>query len=176
VRIAPRAHGIGQEKPVQPGMNDPVAGLQGDAFPLDHEGGEVPVHPDVGRLRIGRRVAERLHEQIRLELETGQFLQLVGGHGTGRVLGTHGGHTGLACRSRQDARKTARLAHDFLRQCVALAGSWLRVFRVGKDGGRVHSQGGPCPGGQRPADDEGNSSAGPVLIGQGIRAQGKGGD
>ena len=121
VGIASRSESVGKEKAVEPGMDDPVARLEGDAFSLDHESRKVAVHPDIGRFGIGRRVAERLHEHFRLEFETGQFLEFVGGHGPGRVLGTHGRHLGFAGRAGKNALKAAGAADDLLSQRVSLA-------------------------------------------------------
>ena len=56
--VAAGADGVGQQQAVQPGMDDAVAGLQGNAAPFGDERGQVLVHLDVGRLGIGRGVAE----------------------------------------------------------------------------------------------------------------------
>ena len=84
-------------------------------------GGQVLVHLDVGRFRIGRGVAERLHEHRRLELEAGEFLQLVGGHRPGGVLGADGGHLRLAGGAGEDAGDAAGLADHLLGQGVTPA-------------------------------------------------------
>ena len=86
--------------------------------------GQGLVHLHVGRFRIGRGVAERLHEHRRQELEAGEFFQLVGGHRAGGVLGADGGHLRLAGGAGQDAGDAAGLADHLLGQRVALASPW----------------------------------------------------
>jgi len=71
-----------------------VAGAQRHAAAGGDEFGQVLVHLHVGRLRIGRGVTEGLHEHRRLELQAGEFGQLIGVHRPGGILGTDGGHLG----------------------------------------------------------------------------------
>ena len=86
VRIAAGADGVGQQHPVQPGVDDAVARPQRHAGAAGDEVGQGVVGLHVHRLGIGGGVAERLHDQIGGEAQAGQILQLVAGHRTGGVL------------------------------------------------------------------------------------------
>ena len=65
----------GKKKTVEPGMDDAVARPERNALPLGDETGQESVHLDVGRFGIGRGMTERLHEEVGLEFQAGEFLQ-----------------------------------------------------------------------------------------------------
>ena len=176
VGIAAGADGIGQEEAVEPGVDDPVAGLQGDALAGDHERRQGLVDLDVGRLRVGGRVAERLHEQVGLELEAGQLLELVGGHRPGRVLGADRGHVRLAGRAGQDARDAAGAADDLLGQRVALVRLWLGILDGREERRLAQAERLSGLGGELAADDEREAAAGPELVLERRRLDGEPGD
>ena len=66
-------HGIGENHAVDPGVDDAVPGLQGDAATHHKKVRQIPVHGPVLFRGIGGRVAEGLHHQIGAERQTGQF-------------------------------------------------------------------------------------------------------
>ena len=86
VTVAAGADGIGQQHAVQPRVNDAVTGTQRNAAARRHEVWQLVVHFHVHGLGIRRRVAERLHHQIRAEAQAGQVFQFVAGHRAGGVL------------------------------------------------------------------------------------------
>ncbi|OQB54303.1 MAG: hypothetical protein BWX98_02344 [Candidatus Aminicenantes bacterium ADurb.Bin147] len=164
VGIAARSHRVRQQKTVEPGMDHAVARPQRNAFPLGDEAGQEPVHLDVGRLRISRRVAERLHEKIGLEFQAGELLQLVGGHGAGRVLGADGRHFRLARRTREHAVHAASPADDLLGLRERLSLFRLGIADRDKERRLGEAKGRPRFLGQGPADDQVKTAARPELV------------
>jgi len=124
------------------------------------------VHLHIHQLGISGGVAEGLHHQIGGEAQAGQILQLVPGHGAGGVLGPHGGHLGFAVGSRADAlafRQATGPADNLLGQGETLAGILGRLGQA-EQGGNGQAQGFPSLGGQAPANDQGNPTAGPDFV------------
>ncbi len=109
-------------------------------------------------------MAERLHEQVGLELEAGQLLELVGGHRPGGVLGPDRGHVRLTGGAGQDARETAGAADDLLGQGVALVGFGLGILDGREESRLPESEGLAGPGRQLAADDERQAASRPKLV------------
>ncbi len=116
-------------------------------------------------------MAERLHEEIRLELETGQLLELVGRHRAGRVLGADRGHLRLAGRPRQDAGSAAGLAHDLLRLGIPLARLGRGIPGRYEEGRILHAQRPARLVRQLTADDQVETPPGAKLIPEGGRLE-----
>ncbi len=172
--IPPRTDSVRQDETVEPVMNDTVTGPECNAPPFRDESGKSPVHRHVSRFRVGRRVAEGLHEQRSLEAETGQLLQLVGSHRSGGVLGTDRGHAWFAGRSRQHPGQAAGPAHHLLRQRVFLVRQRFRVPCSGEQPGFPQPQSATGPVRECPADYQRNPATGPVFVCQGYRLQREG--
>ena len=119
-------------------------------------------------LRVGRRVAERLHEHRRLELEAGELLQLVGGHRAGGVLRADGRHPRLVVAAGEDAGDAAGLADHLLRERVALARLRLRVPGLREEVDRAEAERLARPVGEGAPDDERDAAAGAELVGDGV--------
>ena len=175
MRVAAGADRVRQQHPIQPAMNDAVAGPQRHAAATGNEIGQIVVSLHIHRLGISGGVAERLHHQIGGETEAGEIFQLVAGHRASGVLRTDRSHLRLAVGARTDAGNATRLAHHLLRQGEALAGT-LRRHRTAEDRGGAETHDFPRPIGQSTPDDQVNASAGLHLVQQHIGLVVKGGD
>src|SRR5690606_41977300 len=102
VGVTTGTDGVGQQHAVQPAVDDAVTRTQRDTTTDVDEVGQGVVGVDVDRLRIGRSVAARLHDQIGGEAQAGQDLQLVTYHGASAVDGADGGQFGFAAGARAD--------------------------------------------------------------------------
>src|SRR5471032_3511465 len=153
VGVTTGTDGVRQQHAVQPAVDDAVARTQGNTATGHDEVGQGVVRGDVDRLRIGRGVAERLHDQVGGETQAGQVFQLVTGHRASGVLGTDGGHLRLAVGARTNACHAAGLANHFLRQGVAL-GAFSWSFRQFEQGRRWQTQFSAGLLGQATADDQ----------------------
>ena len=58
-------HGIGQQHPVKPRVDDAVARAQRHPTAVAHEGRQITMGFDIDRFRVRRGMAERLHHQVR---------------------------------------------------------------------------------------------------------------
>ena len=103
-------------------MDDAVAGLEGHAAALGDELRQGMVGNNINRLRVCRGVAEGLHDKRSGELQAGEVLELVAGHGSGGVLRADGGHLRLAVGARTDSGNAAGAADNLLRESIALPG------------------------------------------------------
>ncbi len=162
----PVPHGVGQGEAIEPGVDDAVAGLQRDAAAAGEEAGQFRVGLDVDRLRVGRGMAEGLHDEIGREAEAGEVLQLVARHRAGRVLAADGGHLGFAIGARTHAlafRQTAGAADDLLGEREPLAALGRLGRRPEQRGGREPERC-PCARGEPAADDQRNAAAGAHLV------------
>ena len=115
VRVTASTHGIRQQHAVQPAVDDAVAGAQRDATTVHDEVRQGVVSVHIYWLRICRRVAEGLHDQIGLETKTSKIFQLVAGHRASGVLGAYGGHLRFAVHAGTNAVHAASLTHHLLR-------------------------------------------------------------
>ena len=164
VAIAAGADGVGQQHAVEPAVDDAIARAQGDAAAGANEVGQFGVGFEVHRLGVGGGVAEALHHQIGREAQAGQLLHLIAGHGTGGVLGAHGGHQRFAAGAGPHALQAAGLADHLLGQGEALAG-------VGRGAGAdeqitgAQAQLAAHLVGEGAANQQGNAAAGAHLIG-----------
>mmetsp|Transcript_7216 Transcript_7216/g.16158 ORF Transcript_7216/g.16158 Transcript_7216/m.16158 type:complete len:340 (-) Transcript_7216:782-1801(-) len=126
VRIAPGAHGIGKQHPVEPRMDNSVTRAERYATAVHDEIGERVVCGHVDRLRVSCSVTERLHHEVSRETQTRQIFQLVASHWSCGVLRTDCRHARLAILAGENARPAASLAYHLLRHTVpALGGRHL---------------------------------------------------
>ncbi|KPY53304.1 Multidrug resistance protein AcrA/AcrE family [Pseudomonas syringae pv. solidagae] len=175
VRVATGADGVRQQHAVQPAVDDAVARTQGNAAAGHDEVRQRVVRLDVDRLRIGRGVAERLHDQIGREAQARQVFQFVAGHRASGVLGTDGGHLRFAVGARTNARYAARLADHLLRQGVTLgAFGWL--VRGLEQVELRQAQFGARLAGQATTDDQRNTAASADFVEQHRGLHFEGGD
>ena len=168
--VATGAHRVGQQHPVEPAVDDPVAGAKGDAAALSEEVGQILLRLQVHRLGIGGGMAEALHHQVGGESQTGQLLHLVPGHRPGGVLGADGGHQWFAAGTGTHASETAGFAHHLLGQGEALSGvRWC----TGTDEqiGGCQAELGAHFVGEGAADHQGNAAACTNLIADGAGLQ-----
>ncbi|MNL28591.1 hypothetical protein D3C87_1502400 [compost metagenome] len=124
----------------------------------------------VNWLRIGRRVAEGLHHQVRREAETRQIFQLITGHWTGGVLRTDGGHFWFAVRTRTHTGYAASATYHFLCQgeaAIALG----NIFRLAEHVAVRQTQRFTRFGCQTTTDDQWNTATGTHFIDQHISFQ-----
>ena len=122
VRVAAGAHLVGEQHPVEPAVDDSVAGPQHDRAPVLHERRERPLGLDVDRLGVGGGVAEGLQDQVGAEPQAGQVLELASVHRAGGVLAADGGDGRLAVGAGAHAVDAAGPADDLLGQRVAGTG------------------------------------------------------
>ncbi len=178
MRVAASADGVRQQHAVQPAVDDAVAWTQGHTAAGHDEVRQGVVGVDVDRLRIGRGVAERLHDQVSGEAQASQVLQLVAGHRASGVLGAHGSHLRLAVGARAHAlafRQTAGATDHLLCQGEAFA-AVRRSFRLLEQGGRRQAQLGTRFLGEAAANDQRNAAAGTDFVQQDFGLQLEGGD
>mmetsp|Transcript_24495 Transcript_24495/g.47393 ORF Transcript_24495/g.47393 Transcript_24495/m.47393 type:complete len:1032 (+) Transcript_24495:111-3206(+) len=170
VGIASRAHGVGDEHPVQPRVNDAVSGPETDPSPRHDEIGQRVVRDDVHRFGIGGRVTETLHDEIGREAEAREGFEFVPRHGPRGILRSHRGHDGLAVLSRRNPVDAAGLPDHFLAQGVSGGFDAGGLFRHGEDvgDGGVEAQSRAGFGGEAPADDEGDAPPGADFVQQDI--------
>ncbi|EKD36594.1 MAG: hypothetical protein ACD_75C01449G0001 [uncultured bacterium] len=114
-------------------------------------------------------MAERLHEQIGLEPETGQLGDFLHGHRPGGVLGAYGGHFRFADRARQNPRHPAGPADKLLGQTESPARLNYRILRFPEDIREGPAEGGTGQPGQLLADNEVEPAPGAVFVEQGER-------
>ena len=161
VGVTTGTHRVRQQHAVQPGVDDTVARTQcHTATGLDKVRHGV-LHFNVNRLRIRRRVTERLHHQIRLEAQTRQVFQFVTGHRPRSVLRAYSRHLRFAVSARTYALaffQTTSLTHHFLRQSEAF-GACFRVNRQTESVGCAQVQGSTGLSGQTTTDDQRDTSA-----------------
>lgn len=167
VGVTAGSHGVGDEQAVEPGVDNSVGGAQGYAAALGHEVWQVLVHGHVSWLGVSGGVAEGLHVHVGLEFEAGQFLQLVGGHHAGGVLGADGGHFGFAGGSGQYAGQAAGFANDFLSLGIALASFGLGVIGLDEQVAFALAQQLAGTVGEGAANDQGYAATGAVFVFQG---------
>ena len=75
---------------------------------------------DIDGLRVGRCVAEGLHDQIGGETQTGKVFQFIAGHRAGSILATHGSHLGLTVTAGTNTFDAAGFADHLLGEGIAL--------------------------------------------------------
>mmetsp|Transcript_9446 Transcript_9446/g.16189 ORF Transcript_9446/g.16189 Transcript_9446/m.16189 type:complete len:233 (-) Transcript_9446:882-1580(-) len=144
-------------------MDDAIAGAQGHAAAVRDELGQGAMSDHIHWLWIGCRVAEGLHDKVRLKTKASQVLELVAGHGSGGVLGAHGAHARLAVGARHHTVHTAGLSDHLLRQRKALdVHLRLRHLFEGRRGAQGHRFAGAVR--QAAADDQRDAAAGADLI------------
>ena len=166
VRVTTGTDGIRQQQTVQPRVDDAVTRTQRNAATVLDERWQFVVHLHVHRLRISGSVAERLHDHIGREAQTGQILQLVTGHRAGGILRTHGGHLRFTVGARTDAlafRQATGAANHLLGQREALA-RISRILRQTEQGRYRQAEGFAGLGGQATTDDQRNTAAGTDFI------------
>mmetsp|Transcript_11714 Transcript_11714/g.41380 ORF Transcript_11714/g.41380 Transcript_11714/m.41380 type:complete len:425 (-) Transcript_11714:957-2231(-) len=169
VRVAARAHRVGQEHAVEPRVDDAIAGPERDSAARADEVRQRRVRHHVDGLGVRGRVAERLHDEVGGEAEAGQVLEFVARHRPRRVLRADGSHQRLAVRARRHAAHAAGLAHHLLAQRVTLelANGDGRAERVR----RRQPEHGARLGRQRAADDQGDAAAGADLVEEDLRLE-----
>ena len=167
VRIAAGADAVGQQHAVHPRMNDAVAGAQRNAGAVHHEIRQTVLGFNVHRFRVGRGVAERLHDQVGGEAEAGEVFEFVAGHRAGGVLRADRAHARLAILVRADAVHAAGAPDDFLREGVAalFAVGFLRR-RFAKRLARRKAERLARARGQTAADDQVDAPAGAHFVQQ----------
>ncbi|MNW97439.1 hypothetical protein D3C86_268830 [compost metagenome] len=165
VGVTTGTDGVWQQHAVQPRVDDAVARTQGNAAAGHDEVRQGVVGGHVDRLWISRGVAEGLHHQIGREAQARQVFQFVTGHGTGGVLGTHGGHLRFAVGARTNAGHAASLADHFLRQGETL-GAFSWCFWLLEQVERWQTQFGASLLGQATADDQRDTAAGANFVQQ----------
>ena len=159
-------------------MDDAVARAQRNTTARADEVGQLVVHGHVDRLRIGRGMAERLHDQVGAETEAGEILELVAGHRASGVLRSDRGHARLAIGAGTHALplwQATGAPHHFLREAEALAAAG-RIFRQAEQGRGRQSKRLACPGGQAATDDQRNAATGADLVEQHFRLDPEFGD
>src|SRR5690606_28053300 len=175
VRVATGADGVGQQHAVQPAVDDAVTRTQRNTTTVVDEVGQGVVGVDVDRLRIGRGVAERLHNQISGEAQARQILQLETGNRASGVLGTDGGHLRLAVGARANALDTTGLADHLLRQGVTLVAVG-RGDRLAEQVAGAQAQFSAGLVGQATDNDQRNTATGADFVEQHLGLQFEGGD
>mmetsp|Transcript_21168 Transcript_21168/g.44664 ORF Transcript_21168/g.44664 Transcript_21168/m.44664 type:complete len:342 (+) Transcript_21168:831-1856(+) len=126
----------------------------------------------IHRLRIRRRVTERLHDQIGIESQTRQSAQFVPSHGAGGILTSHRGHDRLAVLSRGDALHPTSLTDHLLgeRKSTGLVSRIDgHVENVGDRG--VTSEGNAGLGCEGSSNDQGDASPSADLVQENIGLQ-----
>jgi len=168
VRVAPGAHGVGQQQAVEPAVDHAVAGAQRHAAAAADEGRQLAVHFGVHRFRVGGRVAERLHHQIGRKTQASEVFEFVARHRAGGVLAADGGHARFAVGAGAHALAFGQ-AHGatdhFLRQRKALAAVHRRLGQA-EGGGSRQTQKIACLGGERAPDDQVDAAAGAHFVEQ----------
>lgn len=129
--VAAGPHGIGNDHPVQPGVDDAVSGLERHSAAVYRRIGHGFPTFRVAFFGIGSGMTEGLHKQLGLEAQAGQFLDFLHGHRSGGILRTDGGNFGFADRSRQHPGHVAGPADHLLRQGIALGSlGFLRISKA----------------------------------------------
>ena len=168
--VAAGAHGVWQQHAIEPGVDDTVAGAQGDAAPGHDEVGQGMLGVDIDGLWICGSMTKGLHGQVRGKTQAGQVLELVPRHGPRSILAAHRGHLRLAVGARANAFHATGAADHFLCQRVTLAGI-DRLLRRAEQLRRGQVQGFASPGGQSAANNQVDAAAGANLVQQDLGLQ-----
>src|SRR5690606_19836509 len=115
-------------------VDDAVTRTQRDTTSAVDEVGQGMVGVDVDPLRVGRSVAERLHDQLAGGAQPGQVLQPVASQRAGGVPGADGGHLGFAVGAGADAFDATGATDHLLGQgeaLVAVSGGFGLAEQVG---------------------------------------------
>ena len=170
VGIATGTDRVGQQHTIQPGVNNPIARAQGNPTASHDEVWQGVLRVDVNGFGIGCGMTERLHGQVGRKSQAGQVLQFVTRHGTGGILGAHGGHTRLTVGAGADAVGAAGLAYHFLSQGEALAGIH-RLLGLAEQVGCAQPQCLPRAHGQAAADNQVDTTTGTYFVQQDVGFQ-----